>query len=102
MYVASTLELFDTPEIPIVLREIKRVLKPTGGLCVVSIPKKGRENSLSLKLYEWFFKTFPNISTCRPIYIEDSLTQAGFRINNVDETFMSKFFPMKIVIANLK
>ena len=44
VYLSSTLELFDNPDIPIVLSEIKRVLKASGRLCVISIPKEGREN----------------------------------------------------------
>ncbi|MCD6371912.1 MAG: hypothetical protein J7L39_04340 [Candidatus Aenigmarchaeota archaeon] len=46
-----TLELFDTPEIPKILTEIKRVLKPKGRLGIISMPKED-ENSLLLKLYE--------------------------------------------------
>jgi len=38
VYMASVLELFNTPDIPRILREVKRVLKPEGHLVVVSIP----------------------------------------------------------------
>jgi demethylmenaquinone methyltransferase/2-methoxy-6-polyprenyl-1,4-benzoquinol methylase len=99
VYIASTLELFDTPDIPIVLSEIRRVLKPSGRLCVVSIPKKNRENSLVVKVYEWIHRKFPKYASCRPIYLENSLKTAGFRIRNSE--VIGSFFLMKIVIAVL-
>lgn len=99
VYIASTLELFDTDDIPRVLMEVKRVLKTSGRLCVVSIPREGRENTFALKAYEWFYRTFPNWSSCRPIYVEESVINAGYKIIQKDESFMTKFFPMKIVIA---
>jgi len=98
-YMASTLELFDIPDIPIVLNEIKRVLKPTGRLCVVSIPREDREDSLGVKLYEWSHKTFQSFASCRPIYVEDSIKRAGYNIIKTD--VIGVFFPMKIVIAKL-
>ncbi len=99
VYIASTLELFDTPDIPIVLNEIKRVLKPTGRLCVVSIPKEGRESSLGVRLFEWSHRTFQNYASCRPIYVEDSIKRAGYKIMKTN--VVGIFFPMKIVIATL-
>jgi len=99
VYMASTLELFDTPDIPIVLNEIKRVLKSTGRLCVVSIPRGGRENSLGVKAYEWSHRTFQSFASCRPIYVEDSIKRAGYNITKTD--VIGVFFPMKIVIADI-
>jgi demethylmenaquinone methyltransferase/2-methoxy-6-polyprenyl-1,4-benzoquinol methylase len=99
IYLASTLELFDTPDIPKVLNEIKRVLKPTGRICVISIPKENHESSIVLKMYEWFHKMFPKYASCRPIYVEDSIKEGGYEIINKDEIMMDRIFPMKIVIA---
>jgi len=99
IYLASTLELFDTPDIPKVLNEVKRVLKPTGRICVISIPKENHENSFALKMYEWFHKMFPKYASCRPIYVEDSIKEGGYEIINKDEIMMDRIFPMKIVIA---
>jgi demethylmenaquinone methyltransferase/2-methoxy-6-polyprenyl-1,4-benzoquinol methylase len=99
VYIASTLELFDTPDIPRVLNEIKRVLKPTGRLGVVSIPKEGFENLMVLKLYEWFHKKFPNYASCRPIYVEDTIHKAGYKILRKKILMLGKLFPMKIIIA---
>jgi ubiquinone/menaquinone biosynthesis C-methylase UbiE len=50
-----TLELFDTPEIPLVLGECQRVVK-TGGRLVVAALSKTRGESVPVQLYE---PTFP-------------------------------------------
>ncbi|MBM3702494.1 MAG: methyltransferase domain-containing protein [Actinobacteria bacterium] len=99
VYMAAVLELFDTPDIPKVLKEIKRVLKSDGRLVVVSIPKEDHENSIVLRLYEWAHRKFPKYASCRPIYVEDSLRDAGYNLIRTDEMLMAKLFPMKIVVA---
>jgi len=99
VYMAAVLELFDTPDIPKVLKEIKRVLKLDGRLGVISIPKEGYENSRVLRLYEWVHRKFPKYASCRPIYVEDSLREAGYNVIRTHEMLLAKLFPMKIVIA---
>ena len=101
VYTAATLELFDTPDIPRVLEEIKRVLKPAGRLGVVSMPKEDHEDSTVFKLYEWLHRMFPRYASCRPIYVEDSIKDAGFEIARAEEVMMGGIFPMKIVTATL-
>ncbi|MBC8336253.1 MAG: methyltransferase domain-containing protein [Anaerolineales bacterium] len=77
IFISFTLELFDTPEIPILLKECQRVLKPTGRLGVVALEK---EDSLAVRIYEWFHAKMPALVDCRPIYPVDSLTSTGFKI----------------------
>ena len=101
VYMATTLELFDEPDIPRVLGEIKRVLKSTGRLGVVSIPKEGYEDSWVLRVYEYLHGRFPKYVSCRPIYVQDSIRDAGYKIMKTDETKIAKLFPMKIVVARL-
>lgn len=79
VFMSFTLELFDTPEIPKVLNKIKRVLKPNGRLVVVSMSKEDGD-SILLRLYEWTHKKFPQYVDCRPIYLEQSIKDAGFKI----------------------
>jgi len=99
VYIASTLELFDTPDISRVLKEIKRVLKPNGRLCVGSLTKEGREGSLFLRFYEWLHQKVPKYASCRPIYVEKSVEDAGYEITKTDEFVIAKLVPWKLVVA---
>ena len=101
VYMAETLELFDTPDIPVVLAEIRRVLKVRGRLVLSSMPKEGHEGSLVWRVYEWLHRTLPQVASCRPIYVEDSVTSAGFEIATTEEMKIAGVFPTKIVTARL-
>ncbi len=79
VFSSFALELFDSPEIPQVLAEIRRVLRPNGRIGVISMSKESGA-SVSLKLYEWFHKRLPQYVDCRPIYVEQSVISAGFEI----------------------
>jgi len=101
VYIASTLELFDTPDIPRVLMEIKRVLKPSGRLCVASLTKEGREGSLFLRFYEWLHQRVPKYASCRPIYVRKSVEDTGYEITNTDEFVIAKLVPWKLLVARV-
>jgi len=99
VYMASTLELFDTPDIPRVLKEIKRVLKPGGRLGIASLTKEGREGSLFLRFYEWLHQKIPKYVNCRPIYVEKSVEDVGYEITKTDEFVILKLVPWKLLVA---
>jgi len=97
VFMSFTLELFDTPEIPMILNEIKRVLKSEGRLGVVSMSREDSKSKI-FKLYEWAHTKFPNYADCRPIYVEQSLIEAGFGIKSKDNVKVLGL-PLEIVIG---
>ena len=99
VYMASTLELFDTPDIPRVLKEVKRVLKPSGRLGIASLTKEGREGSLFLRFYEWLHQKIPKYVNCRPIYVEKLVEDVGYEITKTDEFVILKLVPWKLLVA---
>ena len=97
VFISFTLELFDTPEIPKVLEQIKRVLKPEGRLVVVSISKENGE-SIFLRFYEWIHNKWPKYVDCRPIYVEQSLREAGYTVRSKEKVRLFRL-PGEIVVA---
>ncbi len=79
VFSSFALELFDSPEIPQVLTEVRRILKPNGRVGVISMSKEDGTSPL-LRLYEWLHEILPQYIDCRPIYVEQSIEEAGFQI----------------------
>jgi len=96
IFMSFTLELFDTPEIPEVLAECKRVLRPGGRIVVAGVSKEG-EGGVILQVFEWTHKHFPNLMDCRPIFVRKALEAAGFRIERVENKTM--WIPVEIALA---
>ena len=95
VFISFTLELFDIPEIPKVLGEVARVLKPEGRLGIASLY---RGNSLAVMAYEWIHTKWPKYIDCRPIYLTSVLQQSEFKIIFRD-TMRIVILPVEIVIA---
>jgi len=96
VFMSFTLELFDTPEVPQVLAECKRVLHTGGRIGVVGITKEGKEG-FAVEAYEWTHQHFPNLLDCRPIFVRRALEDAGFSIR--DATITNMWVPVEIVVA---
>ena len=80
VFMSFTLELFDTPEIPLVLAQCKRVLKPGGRIVVVGMSRV-RSSGLVTEVFEWTHRHFPNYLDCRPILVRRAVEDAGFQIS---------------------
>jgi len=94
---AFTLELFDTPEIPQVIKETIRVLKPGGRIAVVSLSKEGKA-STAMRLYEWAHRKWPRYADCRPIYVERSIADCGYVVASRRRSRMAGL-PLDTVLA---
>lgn len=95
LFSSFTLELLDTPDIPRALAEWSRVLRPGARLVVVSLTKKS--NNLAVKAYEWTHRHFPNFADCRPIYVEESLLDAGFETER--SLLAHMWVPVEVILA---
>jgi len=91
------LDLIDTPDLPIVLNECRRVLRPNGRVGLVSMSKACAGNVV-VKVYERFHRWLPALIDCRPIYVQTMLIAAGFQIE-VAQTRSMWGLPVEIVIA---
>jgi len=97
VFMSFVLELFDTPEIPLVLRECARVLHVGGRIAVVSLSKEG-DDGVAVHLYEWVHEQWPKLADCRPIYVRQALEDAGFQV--VEAVVKSMWgLPVEIVVA---
>ena len=97
IFMSFTLELFDTPEIPKVLNEINRVLKPNGRLGMASMSRDNGQSTM-LRLYEWVHRKWPKYADCRPIYLEVSLREVGFKIRKKEKVRLFGL-PGEIIVA---
>lgn len=83
-FMSFTLELFDDNDIPRVLEQIRRVLRPGGRLAVVSMSMEPHE-TLMTDIYVWMHRHFPHFVDCRPVPLGQHLEQAKFRVERVEK-----------------
>ncbi len=79
VFMSFTLELFDTPEIPLLLTQCRRILHKDGRIGVVALSKKNQVGRIN-RIYEWLHHYFPKWIDCRPIFLSQILSNAGFQV----------------------
>lgn len=94
VFASFVLELFDSPEIPSVLAEWRRLLEPSGRLVVVALSR--RRPGPATRLYETVRELAPTYADCRPIYLRETLLEADFRIE-ADRLETVWRFPVEVV-----
>jgi len=97
VFSSFTLELFDTPLIPAVLYECRRVLKPGGRLVLVCLSKDQPLPWIG-RLYERLHTRYPKWVDCRPIPVQSIVSEAIFRISLAQEATMWGL-PVSILLA---
>jgi ubiquinone/menaquinone biosynthesis C-methylase UbiE len=97
IFISFTLELFDTPDIPLVLAECQRVLKPRGRLGVVSMLKSEHPGWI-VRLYEWFHENLPATVDCRPIAAQVMIQSTGFSLEKQQVRSMWGL-PVEVIMA---
>jgi demethylmenaquinone methyltransferase/2-methoxy-6-polyprenyl-1,4-benzoquinol methylase len=97
VFISFTLELFDTPEIPLILAACRRVLHVDGRIAIVAMAKKEPEG-LAVHIYNWAHQVIPNYVDCRPIYTKESVLQADFHLQTVLNKTMWGL-PVDVILA---
>jgi ubiquinone/menaquinone biosynthesis C-methylase UbiE len=75
-FASFTLELFDTPELAVVLQELRRVLRPAG-LVVVALTTT-EPPAIMERAYLVAHRLLPRLADCRPIPLRALVSDAGF------------------------
>jgi ubiquinone/menaquinone biosynthesis C-methylase UbiE len=106
IFASFILDLQKITDIPILLEEIKRVLKTNGRAVIVAMTKEGKGlKKIARCFYDWFYDYWPTIlgyrASSRPIYVNEELERAGFKIIQEKLTRV-KFLPIPVKIALVK
>lgn len=97
VFISFALDLFDTAELPVVLSECLRVLKPGGRLCAVSLSTEGA-GRLVPRLYMRSRRVMPSLVDCRPIPAARLIEEAGFEVTQREMASLAGM-PVETVLA---
>jgi demethylmenaquinone methyltransferase/2-methoxy-6-polyprenyl-1,4-benzoquinol methylase len=94
------LDLIPLDDMPIVLNEFRRVLKPGGRLVLVNMSKP---NAAAVTWLEKVYRLLPErwvpylMGGCRPVLMEEPVLQAGFK--DVFRQYLPKPMPSEVITA---
>ena len=102
IYTSFTLELFPEEDIPLVLAEARRVLRPGGhgriGVVSMAAVRPGHPVSSLERTYIWMHRHFPHLVDCRPIDTEGVVAAAGFQIVGLTDLEIWTM-PVRVVVG---
>lgn len=81
------LDLIDARDIPPVLAECRRVLRPDGRLAIVAL-QEVEPRPVMARLYLWAHRRFPRLLDCRPLPVGDLLADTGWCIDSAQHLSM--------------
>jgi demethylmenaquinone methyltransferase/2-methoxy-6-polyprenyl-1,4-benzoquinol methylase len=80
VYAAYVLDMIPLKDIPGILGEFKRILKPGGRITIITLTEGiDRSSNMIVSVWKTPYKVSPIVcGGCRPLQMEDALGQAGF------------------------
>jgi len=99
VFFSFTLERFGS-EIPLVLSEARRVLRPGGRVGIVAMDSTMAAGAVT-PVYEWLHHHFPHAVDCVPIDVVAVASAAGFLVEVVQTTRMWTL-PVKAVVGRVR
>jgi demethylmenaquinone methyltransferase/2-methoxy-6-polyprenyl-1,4-benzoquinol methylase len=99
LYNAYMLDLIPERDMPLILAEFKRVLRPAGRLVLLNMSKPGEAPTAREKLYRLLPAniTLYLMGACRPVLMKKLTEAAGF--TQVTRTFLNGKAPSEIVLG---
>lgn len=97
----DVLELFSREDLATVLDEVRRVLRPDGRLCAVTMTTADVPGSRFLRGYEWAYRRLPGAAAvgCRPVDLDAALSAAGFTVERRECPLRAGVWPVRAVVA---
>jgi ubiquinone/menaquinone biosynthesis C-methylase UbiE len=99
IYISYMLDLIPLADMPTILGEFKRVLRPGGRLVLLNMSKADETLTLREKIYQRLPANFVLyvLGGCRPVLMERPTQAAGF--TNVQRSFLPGKAPSEIILA---
>ncbi len=97
----DVLDLFDRADLRRVLAECRRVLRPAGRLCVVTMDRAAVPDSRVLRAYEWAYGHLPwaPLVGCRPVPAVECVRAAGFAVESTRQVRRAGVWPVTVLVA---